>query len=184
MRPIGVTVSPASCSTAATCRGLARRDHGDHADAAVEGAHHLLGRARRRSRPARKTPAARRSRERSSSAAIILGQHARDVVGKAAAGDVRQRLDAVRAADRLEDRPSHRCASARAAPRPACGRRRTARASVQASPDCATMRRTSEKPLEWTPEEASPSSTSPSTTSSVGSSWPRSAAPTAKPARS
>ena len=39
------------------------------------------------------------------------------------------------------------------------------------------MRRTSEKPLEWTPDEASPSSTSPSTTSSVGSSWPRSAAP-------
>ena len=42
-------------------------------------------------------------------------------------------------------------------------------------------RRTSEKPLEWTPELASPRMTSPGATPSPVSAWPRSTAPTRSP---
>ena len=49
-------------------------------------------------------------------------------------------------------------------------------------PDCSTILRTSEKPLECTPDEASPITASPAAISARGSSVPRSAAPTAKPA--
>ena len=73
--------------------GLARLDHRDHADAAVEGAQHLgLGDAAGL-RPATGTPAAPGC-ARDRCARRVLRQHARDVVGKAAAGDVGQRLDA------------------------------------------------------------------------------------------
>ena len=51
-------------------------------------------------------------------------------------------------------------------------------------PDWATILRTSEKPLEWTPEDARPITESPASISGCGSNVPRSAAPPAKPARS
>ncbi len=53
----------------------------------------------------------------------------------------------------------------------------------QPIPEAATIRRTSAKPLECTPALASPSTGSPGATPR-GSKVPRSAAPTAKPARS
>ena len=56
--------------------------------------------------------------------------------------------------------------------------------AFQSSSDLATTLRTSEKPFECTPEEARPITTSPAAMSPRGSSVPRSAAPTAKPARS
>ena len=114
-----------------------------------------------------------------------LRQHARDVVGKSAAGDVGERLDRAGLADRGEAATSHRCASASssASPRLCAGLERRRRAPRRAR-TCSTTLRTSEKPLECTPDEARPSTTSPAAMSPRGSSAPRSAAPTAKPARS
>jgi hypothetical protein len=51
-------------------------------------------------------------------------------------------------------------------------------------PEFSTILRTSEKPLECTPDEANPITASPAAISVLGSSVPRSAAPTAKPPRS
>jgi len=51
-------------------------------------------------------------------------------------------------------------------------------------PDCSTILRTSEKPLECTPDEARPITASPAAMSLRGNNVPRSAAPTAKPPRS
>ena len=53
-----------------------------------------------------------------------------------------------------------------------------------ARPVRATMRRTSENPLEWTPDDGRPKTRSPGFNPGRGNSVPRSAAPTAKPAMS
>ena len=80
---------------------------------------------------------------------------------------------------------SHRSASARAAPRRASAPGANGAGASQASPACSTIRRTSEKPLECTPEEAQAEQhVARRRCPARGSSVPRSTAPTAKPARS
>ena len=73
--------------------GLVGRDDDDHADAAVEGAQP----ARRRSIAADFRHPAEHRKQRPCAGverhAQPFGQHARDVVGQAAAGDVGKRLD-------------------------------------------------------------------------------------------
>src|SRR5690606_9702923 len=79
--------------------GLSCCDHHDHPDAAVERAHHLVccdatgfrepGKDRRHV-----------YRVKIELGGEVLGQHPWDVLWKTAAGDVSQRLDAVRRADR------------------------------------------------------------------------------------
>ena len=79
-------------------RRLAGSNDEHHADAAIEGAHHLFGRdAAGLCQPGEH----RRDVDRVEVefGGKILGQHARNVFRKAAAGDVRQRLDAMRVAD-------------------------------------------------------------------------------------
>ena len=71
---------------------------------------------------------------RSSSHRQLLGQHPLEVVGQPAAGDVRHRVGPGRAGER-RGRPWRRSGSARAAPRPGCGRtrRRAGRGSSRPS---------------------------------------------------
>ena len=94
-------VSPSRLSTAATLSAARGVDHGDHADAAVERAQHFrLGDAAGLRQPVEHRQ--HRDAREVDARAEALRQHARDVVGEAAAGDVRQRLDAPGLADRGE----------------------------------------------------------------------------------
>src|SRR3569833_3723642 len=82
-------------------RRILRRDDDDHADAAVEGAQHFL----RRDVADLGQPAEHRRRVglgQVYARAETLRQHARNVVGEAAAGDVGEALDRAGFADRGE----------------------------------------------------------------------------------
>ena len=125
-RPVVTTASPSRAMISPTRTGFSPafaqgaldfvrlcglRDD-DHADAAVERAQHFrFGDAaflRQPGEDRQDTSMASRSR-RSRSA---VGQHARNVVREAAAGDVRQRLDRRRSPSMPRAAASHRCASA------------------------------------------------------------------------
>ncbi len=124
-------------------------DH-DHADAAVEGAQHLLVvEAASLGEPAE-------HRRQGPTGKVDVGgeavwQHARQVLGQAAAGDVRQRLDGAGpdppppvARDARRAPASRRCASASAAPRPAVLPAAKGAGASHAGFSFATSRRTSE----------------------------------------
>ena len=163
----------------------ARGDH-DHADAAVEGAQHLVlgdGAGRRKPAEHRRNLDARKiepdaERLRQDRVGIFSGKPPPVMCASA--------LSPALASDRAtrQGRSSRRYASASATLRQGSGRFRRGQASLQPIPLFSTMRLTSEKPFECTPEDARPRTTSPASMSVRGSSVPRSAAPTAKPARS
>ena len=112
--------SPPSISVFEHPLGVARRADDDQADAHVEGAEHLVARDRAALLHAAGRAAAPTQRLRSISAAQPSGRIARQILGDAAAGDVRHPLDPVA----LEQRPHQRRGTTGAAPaarrRPSC----------------------------------------------------------------
>ncbi len=72
--------------------GIGGGDHQRHADAAVEHPQHLAGRDAAGARPASANTGGTGHARASSTALRAVGQHARQVAGQAAAGDVRRRL--------------------------------------------------------------------------------------------
>ena len=76
-----------------TCAACVRRAHDDQADAHVERAQHVVVRHVARCAAATGRSAARSTRRASMTALVPVGQDARQVVGDAAAGDVRHPLD-------------------------------------------------------------------------------------------
>ena len=146
--PMRTGASPASMSAVARLALALGRDERHHAEAAIERAQHLRSPQRRPSTASQPKTGGGAKASRSSATASDRVEHARQVVGKAAAGDMRERDDRPRAAERLKQRlhikPRRRQQRFRQAS--AFGLERRGR--VPASPDRSTMRRTSENPLE------------------------------------
>ena len=168
--PRRTTVSPSRSSDRATASASCGADHRDHADAAIEGAQHFRHRRCRRSAASHLNTGSTGTLPEVDPRAGVLRQHARNVVGKSAAGDVRQRLDRAGLADRGEAgfdidarRREHRLAE-RAARIERRGRV-PAQPAVLAPP-CAPAK------SRWNarPDEARPSTTSPATTSGAAGS--------------
>ena len=154
----------------------------DHADAAIEGAGDFLRldialRLEERHQP-RLRPAIGIDRR-----VQPLGQHARNVLQQAAAGDVRQRRDPA-GPDRRQQRLRRRSGSAPAAPRSAAGRDRTRRAGRASSPCRRRAGAPAKSRSNGPPTRPGRACTSPAFTLSPVSASPRSTAPTQKPARS
>ena len=94
---------------------IARRDD-DQADAHVERAHHVVDRQRCRSRCSQRKSGGTSHDGHSTTARGAVRKHARQVVGNAAAGDVRHALDAAGVEQRLRS-AADTIDAARAAPR-------------------------------------------------------------------
>ena len=92
MTPISLTVSPVSLQRLGNARGIFPGDDDDHAEAAVEGAQHIVGR-----HLADVVQPVEDARGRPGAGVEVgtqpIGQAARHVAGQAAAGDVGQSLD-------------------------------------------------------------------------------------------
>ena len=182
MTPISCTISPASRSALAMPRRIALGHHDDHAEAAVEGAQHVVGRhAADLAQPAEDRR--RRPLPGIEARARPVGQAARHVAGQPAAGDMGEPLDG---AGRSHDAPapaSRRCASAQAAPRPAMSWRR---APARRRRGRCVRRRCGPANSRWNARRSRrcPAPRRPAAMSARGSSSSRSAAPTEKPARS